>query len=115
MSDLSTTLVIGQEVQTDQLWQDAAGANWHIYRKVLDLTALPNAGAKNVAHGVATIKLDAYNSVRTAWAAGGGNFASLEAGSFTAALNATNLVITTTTNLSAQSGFAVIEYCKTGG
>lgn len=113
MEDLAVTIVVGQEVQAGKVWQDpVTGVNYPVFRKVIDIGALPNAGAKNVPHLITGIKLDAYQRVRGGWAAGGGNSTNLGSGLFTVAIGTVNVVITDTTNLSAQSGFVIIEYCK---
>ena len=107
----------GDASTTDAWFTDATGKSWPIYSKILDLGALPNAGAKNVAHGIANIKLDGHLHISSAHAsAGAGGVTSrtlllAQGGAVTFGVDATNLVVTTTGNLSAQTGRATLEYC----
>lgn len=117
MRDFKIAPGLGEESTTDSFFKSADGKSWPIYSKVLAIAALGNAGAVNVPHGVAAIKLDGHLHVRNLMASAGTGGATsrtiLAGGAVTVGIDATNVVLTTTTNLSAQSGRVVIEYCKT--
>jgi len=117
MSIFARPFIRTQETKTGEVYTDAAGLQWPVYAKKLATGALPNATSGNVAHGVSNIKLDAPFEVKTLVASSGTGGATARtnknspgmAYSFTA----TDVVITTSVNLSAQSGEMVILYCKT--
>lgn len=117
MRDFKISPALGEESTTDGWFTSVDGKKWPIYSKVIDFGALPNAGAKNVPHLVTGMKLDAHLHVRNLYASAGAlgvTSRTILAGNAVAVgIDATNVVLTTTTNLSAQSGRIVIEYCKT--
>jgi hypothetical protein len=110
-------LAVGQESKTDSFFQDAAGKAWPIYMKKLAVPALGVTAAVNILHGVAAPKLDAPMNVEdlTCSSGAGGATARTNKNStgISVGFTATQLVITDTADLSAQSGTAVISYCKT--
>lgn len=108
---------------TTEVWTGTYTANGSKrYRKGIDIGALPNATTKDVAHGVTgmvlsvtgTAYLDAphiagwYTNATDAFSLGH----VLPGVTVGAKLNATNLTITTSADVSTYKGFAVIEYCK---
>jgi hypothetical protein len=117
MRDYKISPALAEESTTDGYFTSADGKKWPIYSKVLAIAALGNAGVVNVPHLVTGIKLDGHLHVRNLFASsgtGGVTARTILAGNAVAVgIDATNVVLTTTTNLSAQSGRIVIEYCKT--
>lgn len=108
---------VGVESRTSGFYTDAAGKNWPIYVKRLAVTALPNNTTANVAHGLTTLKLDGPIQVESlqCWSGTAGATARTNKNSVgvTFTFTSTNLVIATTTDLSAQAGNVLISYCKT--
>lgn len=117
MKTFKMLLAQGQESRTDEFFVDAAGKAWPIYRKHLAIAALANAGSVNVAHGVATIKLNGHFHVSSLWTSNAGNTVrtNLKDARITNIVltDATNIAITNTTDLTAQVGAMIVEYCKT--
>jgi hypothetical protein len=116
MKEFKVAPGIGEESTTDKYHVDADGKAWPIYTKRLAIEALPNATSGNVAHGVTGIKLDGHFAVSRLSCSSGTNGATARTNKDSAGLSfsfdATNVVITTTANLSAQAGQMTIEYCK---
>lgn len=108
-------MALGVEAITDNTFVDAAGKQWPIYRKVIDMGAGPNAGADSVAHGVVNIKLDGhlrvlhgqYTKAATAPVL-------MDGAALIGTMTTTNVVLTSTADLTTYTGGrAIIEYCKT--
>lgn len=117
MKDFKVNAAIGEESQTDQFFVDAAGVKWPIYSKKLAVAALGATAAVNVAHGITAPKLDGHLRVRSLTCSSGTAGATARTNENSAGISfsftSTNLVITDTADLSAQSGQVTIEYCKT--
>lgn len=117
MKDYKIAPGLTEESTTDEYFVDAAGKAWPIYSKVLAISALPNATSGNVAHGVATIKLDGHFFVRSlvafAGAAGVTSRSNKDSLGLSYGFDGTNVIIASTANLSAQAGQMIIEYNKT--
>lgn len=100
------------ETVTSKIWTNGKP----IYRKVVDLGALPDTSSKNVAHNITGfdefITISGFTSDGTTrFPLPAGNPAS--AGAINLHVTATNVVITTGTNRLAHDGIAIIEYTKT--
>ncbi len=107
---------LGEVSTTDKYFVDAAGKAWPIYQKIIDFGAGPNATTKDVAHGIANLKVDGHFKIQHAQftkaatapvvmdgAALIGSFPSL-----------TEVRLAATANLTTFSGGrAIIEYCIT--
>lgn len=93
--------------RTEGYW---SGKN--LYRKTVDLGALPNATSANVAHGIANVDAS-YCRVLEVWGIDEATPAttSLSPG-VNAQMDTTNIVVTTTTDLSDYNGYALLEYTK---
>lgn len=118
MKDFKLNLAAGDETQTSANWIDANGKAWPIYAKRVTVTGvnapMPNAGTSNTAHGISALKLDGHFAVRRLRSDDGTNTYDERTGATTISVTATNLVITTTANLSTHLRTdAIIEYCKT--
>ena len=109
-------LAVGQESTTDEYFVDAAGVEYPIYAKRLAIDSLPNNTTKNFAHGVTGIKLNGHFDVRSLQASSGAAGATARtnrlSSGITASFDGTNVIIGTGSDLSAQGGTMVIEYCK---
>lgn len=102
---------VGGKIDTGKKWIDANGAPHVIYRKTLSVGALPNATSKNVAHGEA-VSLTKYHKVEGLFANNGTTVKTENSSGITVDMNATNVVITTATDLSLYVGGVVtIEFC----
>lgn len=111
-------LKVGQVALTGDFFYDvAADKHFPIYRKRLAVGALGNAGAVNVAHGEANIKLDGLLEVVHLQASSGAAGATARTNKNSTGLSfgftAANVVITDTTDLSAQAGSIEIDFCRT--
>jgi hypothetical protein len=103
---------VGGKIDTGKKWVDANGVARIIYRKTLAIGALPNNTTKNVAHGE-SINLTAvggYADVIAAWASNGTILKTQNSTGVTVDINGTNVVVGTTADLSAYSGFVTIEF-----
>jgi hypothetical protein len=106
---------LGEEQHTGRFYTDSTGKAWPIYSKKIDFGAGPNAAAKNVAHGVASLKMDGWFKIAHA------QFHKLATAPVVldgAALvgifpDLTQVRLTSTADLTTYTGFAVIEYTKT--
>lgn len=106
---------VGGKFDTGKKWVDSTGAAHVIYQKTLALdgttASLPNATTKNVAHGE-TIALNKYAKVVGLRADNATTIKTLESVGVTAEINATNVVVATTTDLSLYlRGNVTIEFC----
>jgi hypothetical protein len=106
----------GGKFDTGRKWVNPADGTKHvIYRKTLALdgttSSLPNATTKNVAHGEA-VAISKYAKVVELRADNATTIKTLESVGVTAEINATNVVIATTTDLSTYvRGMVTIEFC----
>jgi hypothetical protein len=104
---------VGEESQTDKVFMDSAGKAWPIYQKIVDMGAGPNAGADSVAYAAASVvKADGhfhaygyYTKAATAPVITG-------SAALTVTMTLTNVVLTSTGDLTTYAGRAVVEYCK---
>jgi hypothetical protein len=104
-----------EEVNTGKKWIDGKP----IYRKIVDIGALPNATTKTVAHNISnydvftTIKGIAFNNAKTAQI----ELPYITANNINTAIsieiNATDVQIISGINRSSLSGYAILEYTKT--
>lgn len=95
---------VGRKVDTGKKWIDGSV----IFRKLLSIGALPNSTTKNVAHGEAAINLTKYARVSDFTARNGTQYISPPAITITN----TNVAVTTTSDLSAYTGWVEIEFCE---
>lgn len=94
--------------------------NKPIYRKVIDFGTLPDAGFKSVAHGIENLE-DMTKIIAVGKSSTGsfypiplvGNGAIFSGATATIRINATNVTIATTTNISAHTAMVILEYTKT--
>ena len=104
------------EVETEKTWIDGKP----IYRKVIDFGALPNAGFKNVAHNI-----EGLDSVICLRGIGKttttnnfypipfvGNGAMFNNATATMRINATEVTIATTTDVTSHTAYVILEYTK---
>lgn len=107
---------VGERIDTGRKWIDpATGAASVIYQKTLALdgttSSLPNAGAKNVAHGEA-ISLGKYARVVSLRADNATTIKTEHSSGITFDINVTNVIVTTVADLSLYlRGAVVIEFC----
>ena len=110
-------LYVPEEKTTGQRYFDASNPqkNKNVYRMVVDFGALPNASAKSVFHNIVGWG-DTFRLTRAYGAATDrGNFATISIPNDGICLetNSTNVIVTTTTNLSAYTDTTItIEYTK---
>lgn len=101
------------ETQTGTTWID----DKPIYRKVVNIGALPNAAMKNVAHGITNIDTitDYYGMVAsTSKTALKIPYVATESLDYIAMyVSITNVAVKTKQDMSAYGGYAVVEYTKT--
>lgn len=105
------------EVETEKTWIDGKP----IYRKVIDFGALPNAGFKNVAHNIEGLdsviclrgiaKTTTNNFYPIPFVGNGSMFNNATA---TMRINATEVTIATTTDVSSHTAYVILEYTKSG-
>jgi hypothetical protein len=112
MKDFKVAPGLGDVSTTDGFYVDAAGKSWPIYSKVIDFGAGPNAGAKNVLHGIANLKADGHFRIRHAQFVKAATAPVVLDG---AALVGTfpdllNVRLTSTADLTTYTGRAIIEY-----
>lgn len=105
----------GGKIDTGKKFIDANGDPHVIYRKTLALdgttSSLPNTASKNVAHGEA-VAINKYARVTELRADNATTIKTLESAGITAEINATNVVVTTASDLSAYvRGLVTIEFC----
>lgn len=103
---------LGDEARTDSYWSDAAGKNWPIYSKLIDFGAGPNATGKAVAHGVSLnlegfVKVNHAQFVKAATAP-----VVLDGAALIATVDATNVTLTATANLTTYTGWAELLFTK---
>jgi len=118
MKKYSVFLANGQETQTDEFYTDVNGKNWPIYQKRLAIAAMANAAGQDIAHGVATIKLNGHFRAVSLEASNAGN--TLRVGlndirvTSVVLKDATNITVVNTADLTLYvNGSIVIEYNKT--
>lgn len=103
----------GDVFQTDKFFQDAAGVVHSVWCKVLSIASFPNAATAATAHGLAAVNLEAGVNVRKV------NCRLITPPTVTAqdrskmsfTVDATNLNVTTTTDLHLYTGEVWLEYC----
>ena len=92
-------LVAGQKFDTGRKWVDESGVAWRIFRRLYRLGALPNATTINTAHGE-TIDPLKHAHIVGFWA-NNGTTMKLIAADPVVSVDATNIIVTATANLSA--------------
>lgn len=105
----------GGKVDTGKKFIDSTGTPHIIYRKTLALdgttSSMPNATTKNVAHNEA-INVQRYAKVKELRADNGTTVKTLNSVGVTADINATNVIVASTADLSAYiRGLVTIEFC----
>lgn len=115
MKDYKVAPGLGEESTTDSFFVDSTGKPWTIFSKVIDFGAGPNAGAKNVAHGVANLKADGHFRIRHAQFVKAATAPVILDGAALVGIfpDLTNVRLTSTADLTTYTGRAIIEYCKT--
>ena len=91
-----------------------------IYRKVINFGSLPNANFKNVAHGIENFE-DMTKIIAIGKTTDGkcypiplvGNGSVFSGATATMRVDATNIIIATTTNISSHTSIVILEYTKT--
>lgn len=99
------------EYDSGKKFIDANGVPRIIYRKVLDVGALPNTTTKNVPHGVTNMEM-AVGSYHKAEVLASNGTITIGRSELVLNVSATNLVITTTDDKSAFEGIGIIEFTK---
>lgn len=103
---------VGRRQDTGRKWIDTDGVAHTIFEKTLSVGALPNNTTKNVAHGEALDVEGRYAQVTKLWASNGTIVKSKASVGVTADINATNVVVATTTDLTTYTvAFVTIEFC----
>ena len=118
MKDFNPFLANGKETRTDAFYVDVNGKAWPIYRKRLAIAAMANAAGQDIAHGVATIKLNGHFKCSSLEASNAGNTlrVGLQDVRVTSIVlkDAVAVTVTNTADLTLYvNGSMVIEYCKT--
>jgi hypothetical protein len=104
-NDGNVEIRAGHSYDSGAIYDD--GTNKRVIRTAfVDFGALPNTALKNVAHGLASV--DVAYAVAAIHANNG-----TTADTFIAQMTATNVSITTTSDLSAWTGLAMIQYVET--
>lgn len=112
MQEGNPQIQVGVRYDTGKKWVDASGVPHVIYQKALSVGALVNNTTKNVAHGEALNVVSKYTNVVALWASNGTIVKTLASTGITADINATNVVVGTTTDLTTYiNGVVVIEFC----
>ena len=102
------------ETNSAQVLFGGTSNNRPIFRKTFDFGALPNTAAKNLAHGLTFDANMSFVKI-TAVATDPVNFLSfpIPTTGVTISLDATNIIITTTSDLTAYTNcFVILEYIK---
>lgn len=114
MRGINHHIKAGQEIGTDEIWQDPADPlkRYRVFYKMINTGALPNISTKNVAHGITNLAVDKFMEVQL-WSTNGTR-GRLQASDPTITVDVTNVVIVSTTNLSGETASVVqLKYCKT--
>ena len=110
--EIKAVLSTDRAIDTGKKYVHSDGVISPIFRKTLTIGALPNATLKNVAHGE-TIALAKYARVADFRADNGTNIMVAPSLTTTFMITATNVVVTTATDLSLYlRGIVTIEFCK---
>jgi hypothetical protein len=104
---------LGEEMDTGRFYVDSAGKAWPIYTKRIDMGAGPNAAADSVAYAAGGIVLATgwfkawalYKKAATAPVIADG-------AALIVTMTLTNVVCTSTADLTTFTGEAWVEYCK---
>lgn len=106
---------LGEVSTTDKYFVDAAGVSWPIYQKIIDFGAGPNAGAKNVAHGIANLKADGHFKIQHAQFVKAATAPVVLDGAALVGIfpDLLNVRLTSTADLTTYTGRAIIEYTVT--
>jgi hypothetical protein len=113
MQDFNRFPKAGDVSLTDQFFTDSAGVSHPIYSKVLSIVSFPNATTAATAHGIAAINLECGVNIRkvNARLITPPTVTLQDKSKFSFTVDATNLNITTLTDLHLYTGEVVIEYC----
>ncbi len=105
---------LGEVSTTDKYYVDAAGKAWPIYQKTIDFGAGPNATGKSVAHNIANLKADGHFKVQHAQFVKAATApVVLDGAALVGTITLTDVVLTSTANLTTFTGRATIEYTLT--
>jgi hypothetical protein len=103
-------LKVGERFDTGMKYIGADGVPRPVLRKILAIDSLPNAGAKNFAHSESLIATRYAKA--TIWASNGTICKTENSIGVTIDITATNVAITTTTDLSLYvNGLIVLDFC----
>lgn len=97
------------EINTGKKWIDGKP----IYRKVIDLGALPNNTTKNIAHNIQDIEEIPELNVIARNNLGGRISLRYDGSTSSVYATATNVVVTAAVDFSGFTGYAILEYTKT--
>jgi hypothetical protein len=114
MKGLNVMLAAGEEIQSGKIWVDPAdGLKYPMFRKVINTGSLPNATSENTAHGIVGLAVTKFMRCEF-WATNGTTKGRVSNGNPLIEVDATNVVVTSTGDLSAYtSSLVILEYCKT--
>lgn len=113
MRGINHHIEVDKEIMTDEIWQDPTDATkrYPVFYKMLNSGALPNATGKNVAHGISNLAVNKFMEV-VLWSTNGTR-GRTNAGDPVVTVDATNVVITATANLSGETASVIqMRYCK---
>ncbi len=103
---------VGEESETGAYFVDATGKAYPIYQKIIDMGAGPNAGADTVAHGVASMLATGHFKAYGYYTKAATAPVISDGAALVVTLTLTNVVATSTADLTTYAGRMVIEYCK---
>lgn len=105
---------LGEVSTTDKYFVDSAGVAWPIYQKIIDFGAGPNATGKSVAHSIANLKADGHFKISHAQFVKAATApVIMDGAALVGTMTLTDVVLTSTANLTTYTGRAVIEYTLT--
>jgi hypothetical protein len=104
---------LGEESETGTFYVDAAGKAWPIYQKIIDMGAGPNAGADSVAYAAADIvKADGHFKAHAYYTKAATAPVIADGAALIVTMSLTNVIATSTGDLTTYAGRAIVEYCK---
>jgi hypothetical protein len=104
---------VGEESRTSEFFVDANGKPWPIYKKIIDMGAGPNAGADSVAYAAAdVVKVDGYFRAHGFYTKAATAPVIADGAALIATMTLTNVVLTSTADLTTYAGRAEVYYCK---
>jgi citrate lyase alpha subunit len=113
MEVFKKTQKVGEESVTSEVFVDANGKAWPIYKKIIDMGAGPNAAADSVAYAAADIvKADGYFKAHGFYTKAATAPVIADGAALIVTMTLTNVVLTSTADLTAYTGRAEVYYCK---